>query len=405
MTCPFNGTRVAFMEMTDEEAQSGVNKVELSQGVTYGEYLQLHKLLDCQKLQSEEQGDRVDDEHLFIIIHQSYELWFKQIIFDIDIVRLLLNNTVVDETKTLRIVSGLDRTVRILKLLVDQITILDTMSPLDFVDFRKYLTPASGFQSLQFRLLENKMGVRPDRRIRYNAQHYKNVFLNKDELMALENSENEPSLLMLIQNWLERTPGLKQATVDGEEEEGFWPKYERAVARYLSDLYDEATKEGLPPNVRDQLVAEYYKTKDSFATILDSKQHAQQILNGSRLLSHDAMKGALMIYFYRDMPRFSQPYQILTYLMDIDSLFTKWRYNHVILVQRMLGCKQGTGGSSGYMYLRSTVSDKYKVFLDLFNLSTWLIPREYIPSLSPRMVKTLSEHSNLSGAMMSSESE
>ncbi|KHJ84414.1 hypothetical protein OESDEN_15872 [Oesophagostomum dentatum] len=117
------------------------------------------------------------------------------------------------------------------------------------------------------------------------------------------------------------------------------------------------------------------------------------------------MKGALMIYFYRDMPRFSQPYQILTYLMDIDSLFTKWRYNHVILVQRMLGSKQGTGGSSGYMYLRSTVSDKYKVFLDLFNLSTWLIPREYIPTLSPRMVKTLSEHSNLNSSMMSSESE
>ncbi|KHJ80287.1 tryptophan 2,3-dioxygenase [Oesophagostomum dentatum] len=271
--------------------------------------------------------------------------------------------------------------------------------------FRKYLTPASGFQSLQFRLLENKMGVRPDRRIRYNAQHYKNVFLTDNEVRSLEASEEDPSLLMLIQNWLERTPGLEQATVDGEIEEGFWPKYERAVKYYLNDLYEEAMKDNLPQNVHDQLLAEYYKTKDSFATILDPKQHAQQILNGTRLLSHDAMKGALMIYFYRDMPRFSQPYQILTYLMDIDSLFTKWRYNHVILVQRMLGSKQGTGGSSGYMYLRSTVSDKYKVFLDLFNLSTWLIPREYIPTLSPRMVKTLSEHSNLNSSMMSSESE
>lgn len=66
-----------------------------------------------------------------------------------------------------------------------------------------------------------------------------------------------------------------------------------------------------------------------------------------------------------------------------------------MLVQRMLGAKQGTGGSSGYLYLRSTVSDRYKVFLDLFNLSTWLIPRAYIPKLSPKMVKTLSEHSNL----------
>ncbi|VDL68724.1 unnamed protein product, partial [Nippostrongylus brasiliensis] len=192
-------------------------------------YFQLDKLLDCQKLQSEEQGHRVDDEHLFIIIHQSYELWFKQIIFDIDNVRRLLNNTIVDETKTLRIVSGLDRTVRILKLLADQITILDTMSPLDFVDFRKYLTPASGFQSLQFRLLENKMGVRTDRRIKYNAQHYKNVFLEKREVEAVEQSESDPSLLTLVQNWLERTPGLKETTMNGTLEEGFWQKYERAV--------------------------------------------------------------------------------------------------------------------------------------------------------------------------------
>jgi len=66
----------------------------------------------------------------------------------------------------------------------------------------------------------------------------------------------------------------------------------------------------------------------------------------------------------------------------------------VMLVQRMLGSKQGTGGSSGYMYLRSTISDRYKVFLDIFNLSTWLIPRAYIPPLSPVMVKALSVHNH-----------
>ncbi|VDN33910.1 unnamed protein product [Cylicostephanus goldi] len=93
MGCPFNGSRVTFMETVEDDAQAGTNKVALGQGVTYGQYLQLDKLLDCQKLLSEEQGNRVNDEHLFIIIHQSYELWFKQIIFDIDIVRMLLNNT------------------------------------------------------------------------------------------------------------------------------------------------------------------------------------------------------------------------------------------------------------------------------------------------------------------------
>ncbi|PAV62659.1 hypothetical protein WR25_04349 [Diploscapter pachys] len=97
---------------------------------------QIDKLLDCQKLQSELNGQRVDDEHLFIVMHQAHELWFKQIIFDVDTIRKALNNPVLDESKSLIIVSRLDRTVRILSLLVDQIVILDTMSPLDFVDFR-----------------------------------------------------------------------------------------------------------------------------------------------------------------------------------------------------------------------------------------------------------------------------
>nr|XP_023018705.1 tryptophan 2,3-dioxygenase-like [Leptinotarsa decemlineata] len=93
-----------------------------------------------------------------------------------------------------------------------------------------------------------------------------------------------------------------------------------------------------------------------------------------------------MITFYRDEPRFSQPHQILTLLMDIDSLITKWRYNHMLMVQRMIGATQlGTGGSSGYQYLRSTLSDRYKVFVDLFNLSTFLIPRSYIPPLDDNM--------------------
>uniref|UniRef100_A0A1I7T8N2 Tryptophan 2,3-dioxygenase n=1 Tax=Caenorhabditis tropicalis TaxID=1561998 RepID=A0A1I7T8N2_9PELO len=403
MACPYmNGGdlphRVTFME-GGEDSQQGVNKVEMGFGQTYPEYLQLDKILTAQKLKSEADGQRVDDEHLFIVIHQAHELWFKQIIFDLDIVRKLLNNTVVDETKTLKIVSGLDRIVKILSLLTEQITLLDTMSPLDFVDFRKYLTPASGFQSLQFRILENKLGVKQERRIKYNAQHYKNVF-NDEDLKALNTTEEEKSLLTLIESWLERTPGLKSTS----EDEGFWIKYERSVNRYLSDLAKQADDPSNTEEIARQLKAEYSKTSDAFQSVLDPRQHEQHIRNGNRLLSHDATKGAMMIYFYRDMPRFSQPYQILTFLMDIDSLFTKWRYNHVLLVQRMLGAKQGTGGSSGYMYLRSTVSDRYKVFLDLFNLSTWLIPREYIPMLSPRMVKTLSEHSNLSHSQ-SSESE
>ncbi|CAD5217347.1 unnamed protein product [Bursaphelenchus okinawaensis] len=401
-------------EDNNEASQSGDNRGKAGgSGVSYQEYLQLDKVLDAQQLRSETHGRfTVPDEHLFIITHQTYELWFKQIIYDIDHVRNLLDHKYVDETKTLQIVSLLERTVRILKLLVDQMLILETMSPLDFVEFRSYLTSSSGFQSLQFRLLENKLGIESHNRVKYNAQNYRQVFEGAKDINRLESSEEGPSLFRLIDRWLARTPGIfeeepneniDQSKNDNSDSDSqpivqarnnFWNRYLDAVNHYLSDLHKE-TLTAETEDEKEQALAEYNKTKRSFDTITDNKIYQIFLDKKERRLSHDALKGALMIYFYRDMPRFSQPYQILTYLMDIDSLLQKWRYNHVMLVQRMLGAKQGTGGSSGYLYLRSTVSDRYKVFLDFFNLSTWLIPRAYIPKLSPNMVKTLSEHSNL----------
>uniref|UniRef100_A0A7E4UMH5 Tryptophan 2,3-dioxygenase n=1 Tax=Panagrellus redivivus TaxID=6233 RepID=A0A7E4UMH5_PANRE len=438
-----------------DPAQNGVNKVQMYNGMTYGDYLQLDKLLNCQTMKSANDKKPVQDEHLFIIIHQAYELWFKQIIFDIDHVRTLLDNSIVDETKTLQIVSLLERTVRILRLLADQILILETMSPLDFVEFRKYLTTSSGFQSLQFRLLENKLGVHNDNRVKYNAQNYREAFNKTEDMNEVMLSEIEPSLFQLIERWLERTPGVmtdpeeddelaglcndvdlvtlnKQngeeaapvedaedalktvetaqtvdagmakinAAINGESKrktkpKGFWPNFVDAINNFLEDMRLESEEEGLTEPQRKQALSEYEKTKMTFGTIISEVEHNKCIKKQERRLSHAALKGALMIYFYREMPRFSQPYQILTFLMDIDSLLQKWRYNHVMLVQRMLGSKQGTGGSSGYLYLRTTVSDRYKVFLDLFNLSTWLIPRKYIPALSPRMVRTLSHHANM----------
>lgn len=101
--------------------------------------------------------------------------------------------------------------------------ILETMTPLDFMDFRGYLCPASGFQSLQFRLLENKLGVKQEHRVKYN-QHYGRAFGKDPEAMkAIENSEKEPSLTDLVQRWLERTPGLEHDGFD------FWGKYQKAV--------------------------------------------------------------------------------------------------------------------------------------------------------------------------------
>ena len=120
--------------------------------VHYHEYLGLDKLLDAQHPRSAElEPEPAHDEMLFIIVHQSYELWFKQILHEVEAVIEVFQNKKVDERNIGTSVSRLQRVSEIFKLLIEHIRIMETMTPLDFLDFRKYLFPASGFQSFQFR--------------------------------------------------------------------------------------------------------------------------------------------------------------------------------------------------------------------------------------------------------------
>ncbi|XP_078493458.1 tryptophan 2,3-dioxygenase [Ciona intestinalis] len=88
-----------------------------------------------------------------------------------------------------------------------------------------------------------------------------------------------------------------------------------------------------------------------------------------------------MIFHYRHEPQFHYPHLLLTSLIEIDQKMAQWRHYHANMVQKMIGNLAGTGGSSGYMYLRSLCSDRYKVFLDLANLSSYYIPMKYMPQL------------------------
>jgi len=349
--------------------------------VTYGNYLKLDRLLNSQVLlsaQNDQNKNPVHDEHLFMIIHQTFELWFKQILWEIDSLRDIFGSKSIDESHMFVSINRLQRCVQIWRLLCDQIIILETMTPLDFMEFRSYLSPASGFQSLQFRLIENRLGLPEKSRVLYNQISYKNAFPSANEQTGLTNSLEEPTLLVLIERWLERTPGLEDSTFN------FWERYKRAVAQYIDYLQSNAQDEP-NPTAREAALEDVKKTADTFRSFIDEKFHQQLVARSERRMSHKALQGALMIMLYREQPRFQGPYQVLSLLMDIDALITKWRYNHLILVQRQIGNKQGTGGSAGYSYLRSTCSDRYKVFIDLFNLASFLIPREFLPKLTTEM--------------------
>lgn len=132
------------------------------EGLTYGSYLRVPELLS---LQHPVVGDKSHDEMLFIVIHQAYEIWFKQILFELDTVAILVARGEIAEARRLT-----DRVVAIERVLVDQIHILETMLPRDFLHFRQALRPASGFQSAQFREVEFLSGLKDARYLRYYAE-------------------------------------------------------------------------------------------------------------------------------------------------------------------------------------------------------------------------------------------
>ncbi len=343
-------------------------------GTHYSDYLQLGKLLDSQHPRSGKDGEAAHDEMLFIIIHQAYELWFKQILHEVGSVLPLFKKKTLDEARMGFIVARLERVVEIQRILVDQLTILETMTPLDFLDFRDYLVPASGFQSVQFRLIEIALGLRQRDRTPLSADAYR-TRLTDAEREKLEAVEAQPSLVELVEDWLERIPFLD---VDGYD---FWGDYQGAVAQMLeNDAEIIRNNSMLSESEKTDQLGQLADTEKGFQVLIDRDEHNRLREDGERRLSHRATSAALFIELYRDYPALQLPHKLLRLLVDVDELFTAWRQRHVIMVHRMIGSKIGTGGSAGHRYLRSA-AQKHRVFTDLFDLPTFLIKRSALPTL------------------------
>ena len=353
-----------------------------SKKLSYGDYLELDKILDSQTLKSEQHGNMVHDEMLFIIIHQAYELWFKQILHELDSIIEMFKGNYVEEENTGIVVSRLGRIIEIQKLLIDQVSILETMTPMDFLEFRDLLSPASGFQSIQFRKIENKLAMEADKRVRFGKQRYDEYLSKNDRNAALE-SEGSSSLFILLEDWLERTPFLQF------EEFNFWESYKQAVEKMIDDDMDLINKNtNLDDTARDVSLKNYDIIKNTYEALFDKNKYQKLLDDGHRRLSQKATLGALFIKLYRDEPVLQLPHRLLTQLVDIDQLLTSWRYRHSLLVFRMIGVKIGTGGSAGHGYLKKT-AEKHSIFRDISNLSTYIIPRSALPKLPRKLKKEL----------------
>lgn len=341
-------------------------------GLYYHDYLQLDRLLSSQVLESTGTGRTVHDEMLFVIVHQAYELWFKQILWELDDILAAFGGNRLDEHDAGRVVARLRRITTIQRLLLDQIEVLETMTPMDFLDFRDLLVPASGFQSVQFRLIENRLGVRPEDRLLFEGAPYTHR-LSPEHRRQVEESEQGPSLHDAVEAWLERTPFL--------DEYAFWDVYRKAVSDMLAaDREVIATNPNLGEDERADQLRTFEKTISGFEAAFDADRHAEMVRDGSRRMSFRAFQAALFISLYRDEPALQEPFRMLELLVDVDEGFATWRYRHALMVQRMIGAKIGTGGSAGAKYLLR-LAERNRAFPDLLILPTFLVPRSARPDL------------------------
>jgi tryptophan 2,3-dioxygenase len=237
-------------------------------GLSYGTYLRIPDLISLQQLRSDPPAH---DELLFIVVHQAYELWFRELVFELETARDRMF-----DGDMLGAIHLLQRTHAIEHILVEQVSVLETMTPQDFLAFRSKLTPASGFQSVQFREIEVVSGLQ-DHRV---AEH---LGEDEDERTRLKRRLEEPTLWDAFCNLMDAN-GLPMPSDDGE-------------ARLTS----------LVRMARDQ----------------------------------------------------GQLFDVSEALITHDELFAMWRLRHVLMVERQIGSKTGTGGSSGATYLRTTLDRRF----------------------------------------------
>lgn len=346
-----------------------------NKAVHYSEYLQLNQLLNAQYPESLKPGKQpAHDEMLFIIIHQAYELWFKQIQFEIDSVLDIMSKPQLnDNSEELQtIVHRLSRVNTILKVLVQQIDIMETMTPMDFLDFRDMLRPASGFQSWQFKKLEAKLGLKFDNR---HGREYYTAQLNAEEVSIIKEAEKTAAVIDLLNNWLERMPFINDNT--------YWTNYQPASGNIQSPVFWNDYQ-----YIYVNSLAEAEKNNASdFNQVFND--HTE---NTDRILSAKACRSALFIMLYRGYPMLELPFRLLESLLEIDNQLGNWRYRHINMVNRMIGTRIGTGGSSGAGYLKKAM-DKHVIFREIARLNSFLVERRKLPVLPKELIEKLTYHS------------
>ena len=296
---------------------------------TYSEYLRLEELLKLQTGVEGETRNISNDELHFILVHQNFELWFKLVINELTCTRNILSSDYVEETKLPQAVHHMERVIETFKLMSQQWRVMETLEPQDFLNFRDELGTASGFESFQMREMESLMG----------SKWIDGKLIGKPE--------TSNSLYDVTCDWLERTP--IQGSVYGSTND------EKNVDDFIAD-YLFAHKKLYPDTNKDAV--NFFEEESSLR-----RRRA----------------GLVFIESYRELPLLAWPRKLISTLIELEQSMILWRTSHARMVERMIGRRIGTGGSSGVDYLDMTT--KYRVFVDLWAVRSILIKKEALPEL------------------------
>ena len=296
---------------------------------TYSEYLRLEELLKLQRGVEGETRNISNDELHFILVHQNFELWFKLVINELTCTRNILSSDYVEETKLPQAVHHMERVIETFKLMSQQWRVMETLEPQDFLNFRDELGTASGFESFQMREMESLMG----------SKWIDGKLVGKPE--------TSNSLYDVTCDWLERTP--IQGSVYGSTSD------EKNIDNFIAD-YLSAHKKLYPDTNKDAV--NFFEEESSLR-----RRRA----------------GLVFIESYRELPLLAWPRKLISTLIELEQSMILWRTSHARMVERMIGRRIGTGGSSGVDYLDMTT--KYRVFVDLWAVRSILIKKEALPEL------------------------
>lgn len=346
-----------------------------SHRMTYGGYLRLDELLELQDGPEGYAPAPCNDEQHFVITHQAFELWFKMILRELKEAHQLINQEHVEEKSLPRLVHHLDRVTEIFRLLANQWKVMETLAPQDFLAFRDKLGTSSGFESWQMRELEVLLGLENEQRMggMDPLLHMRKLASEgkvSDKVLAnFEVTSNAPSLNDALGAWLARTPvNSSLPGQDGDEE---------VVAAFVESHLGVMKRHG--EEVIAHIVAIGHGSEEQVRPRIEAAtEQATSFLKPEGEVSR-SRAGLLFIESYPELPLLSWPRRLIDSFVGLEQSMLLFRSAHARMVERMIGRRMGTGGSSGVDYLDATT--KYRVFVDLWAVRTMLVKRDAIPDV------------------------